>query len=146
MLTMLKSPELMVPPPTIGPSSQPPRTAPTMPMTTFMRMPCDERISRPAIHPTIPPTISQRMMFIASSCGSRPDADLVAHGAHARDIARNDSGGIAFGGVLGESGKHHGAVEGFDLDARSVDIAVVDKTRLDAGGDRRIVDVGAHGL
>ncbi len=56
-------PWLMVPTPTSGEISHPPRKAPTIPTTTFSRMPCWPSVFMImlASQPTIPPTISQRI-------------------------------------------------------------------------------------
>src|SRR5258705_1557773 len=61
-----KPPLVIEPPPSNGPSSQPPISAPTIPTTMFMMIPCwaSVRMIRLASHPKTPPTIITIIRFI----------------------------------------------------------------------------------
>ena len=77
---------------------------------------------------------------------SRPDEDVVLHRLDAANAAGDRLGHAFLGAVLGEARQLHRAVERLDLDRGSGDVLVLDEFRLHAGGDRRVVDIGADGF
>jgi beta-lactamase superfamily II metal-dependent hydrolase len=77
---------------------------------------------------------------------SRIDRDLVLDQLDALGVRGDRPGGAALGCALGEARQHHGAIQGFDTDARAIDRLVVEQMGFHCAGDARVVDVGADGF